>query len=295
MNQFLTDDAPYRAAISHCAASILPMHLGERLINKIFGRTVPSHAAGLIAIMHAQSQLGLGEPATLGVLQDSFGSRRTLASFVSLLKLANFVDAVEKPDDRRIRYLVPTAQMTAGLREWLSHHLRCAEIAGMELPHDNMAQRFSSDQEFSTRFIAASRSVLERSRQALKGEHGWAWFDQFDCGDRIALKLCAEHFSAEPNREGHRWFPLGSRTLASQLGVSHSHVRNVVNAAERQGYLYQDRGPGNVLLSHDFLADVRAWHLMFWSWVAETAVAAHADTGGLAEGAVTATSERAAG
>ena len=275
MNQSVTDDTAYRAAMNHCAASILPMHMGERLINKIFGRALPSHAAGMIAIMHAESRLGLGEPATLGVLQDTFGSRRTLASFIALLKLAKFVDAVEKADDRRTRFLVPTEQMTAGLRSWLSHHLQCAEIAGMDLPQPNMSERLEADEQFYIRFMA-SRSLLERTRQSLQqGDHAWAWFDRFDCGDRIALKLCAEHFSTEPEHHGDHWFPLGSRMFASQLGISHSHLRNIVNAAEKAGYLYQDRGPGNVRLSKRFLDDVRNWHLMYWSWIAETAAAAH--------------------
>ena len=274
MNQSVTDDTAYRAAITHCAASILPMHLGERLINKIFGRALPSHAAGMIAIMHAESQLGLGEPATLGVLQDMFGSRRTLASFIALLKLASFVEAVEKTDDRRIRFLIPTEQMKSGLRSWLSHHLHCAEIAGMDLPQPNMSKRLETDEGFYVRFMA-SRSLLERTRQSLQdGDHAWAWFDRFDCGHRIALKLCAEHFSTEPDRGGDHWFPLGSRVFASQLGISHSHVRNIVNAAEKAGYLYQDRGTGNVRLSQRFLEDVRNWHLKYWSWIAETARAA---------------------
>lgn len=280
MNQSVTDDAPYRAAISHCAASILPMHLGERMINKIFGRALPSHAAGMIAIMHAEWKLGLGEPATLSVLQDRFGSRRTLASFIALLKLAKFVEATEKPGDGRIRFLTPTDQLSTGLKSWLSHHLHCAEIVGMELPQPGLAQRLLVHDDFSLRFVAASRTILDRSRKALQGDHAWAWFDQFDCGDRIAWKLCAEHYSTEALSQAERWFPLGSRTLADQLGISHSHVRNVVNAAERQGYLLQDRSTGNVLLSRDFLNDVRTWHLMFWSWIADAAAAAHRETDG---------------
>ena len=47
------DDQAYEDAIRYCANSILPMHFGEKLINKIFGRNLQSHAAGLLAVSEA--------------------------------------------------------------------------------------------------------------------------------------------------------------------------------------------------------------------------------------------------
>ncbi|WP_430511878.1 hypothetical protein [Pannonibacter phragmitetus] len=54
------DESAYAAAILRCADNILPMHMGERLINKIFGKSLQSHAAGLLAILHCRAQLGEG-------------------------------------------------------------------------------------------------------------------------------------------------------------------------------------------------------------------------------------------
>ena len=56
------DENAYAAAILRCADNILPMHMGERLINKIFGKSLQSHAAGLLAILHCRAQLGEGRP-----------------------------------------------------------------------------------------------------------------------------------------------------------------------------------------------------------------------------------------
>jgi hypothetical protein len=59
VSQARLDDQAYEDAIRYCANSILPMHFGEKLINKIFGRNLQSHAAGLLAVMHCEAELGL--------------------------------------------------------------------------------------------------------------------------------------------------------------------------------------------------------------------------------------------
>ena len=82
------DDQAYEDAIRYCANSILPMHFGEKLINKIFGRNLQSHAAGLLAVMHCEAELGLGERPTLTRIQAEMGRSRTLSGFFALLRFA---------------------------------------------------------------------------------------------------------------------------------------------------------------------------------------------------------------
>lgn len=264
-------EANYQAAIVHCANSILPMHIGERVINKIFGRAVQSHAAGLIVIMYCEAELGLGQPATLSALQAQFGKSRTLANFVGLLKVTGFVKTVDDRHDRRNRLLVPAPQLVDGLKLWMSHHLRCAEIANADRSLEAASTRLLTDDGFSLRYLAASRMILGSTRQELKGDHAWAWFDGFDCGDRIALMLLNAHFHAVDEPGTQKRFKIESRSLARQLGISHSHVRNIINQAEQNGYLHQDRERGEAVLSTRFLDEARDWHLMFWSWLAEAA------------------------
>jgi hypothetical protein len=261
----LTDQA-YEEAIRHCTTSILPMHIGERLINKIFGRNLQSHAAGLLAVLHCEAELGLGQRPTLTRIQEEMGSPRTLSAFFALLKFAGYIEAMPGDDDRRKKVLTAGQPLLEGLKTWLSHHMSCAEVAG--LLSDGYAGRLRNDAGFAIAFIASSGLVLERTRKAMTQQGAWPWFDDFDCGDRIALALLRSHY-AGADLDGDRWFSLESRELSGQLGISHSHLRNVVNAAEAEGYLLQDRQSHRVSLTPRMLADVRSFHLTFWGWIAE--------------------------
>ncbi len=270
-------DASYRRAIALCAGSILRMHVAEKLVNKVFGRALQSHAAGLALVMHCEALHGLGPRPTLAAIQREMGSPRTIAAFFGLLRLGGYVVREPVPGDGRSAWLVPAAPLFSGLRQWLSHHARCAETLGLAAP--GLAARLETDDAWLRLYLAHSRRLLADTRAAMAGKGAWAWFDAFDCGDRIALMLLQAHFTL-PDQPGERWFPLAGRRMASALGVSHSHMRNIVNRAEAEGLLRQDRASGRVLLSPCFLAESEAWFRQFWRWVADTGRrAAAADRG----------------
>lgn len=263
------DDQAYEDAIRYCANSILPMHFGEKLINKIFGRNLQSHAAGLLAVMHCEAELGIGERPTLTRVQAEIGRTRTLSGFFALLRFARFIEAVDDAADRRAKILLAKPPLLDGLKTWLSHHMTCAEVAGL-LPTGS-THRLKSDEDFALRYIAASRLMLDRVRSHMaSGRDAWSWFDGFDCGDRIALALVRAHYE-HPGEHEMRWFVLETRQLAERLGISHSHLRNVMNGAEARGFLLQDRRAHRNALTPLMLDDIRDFHLSFWSWVAETA------------------------
>jgi hypothetical protein len=244
------------------------MHAGERLINKIFGRNVPSHAAGLVLVMHCEAEIGLGERPTLTLVQQEIGHSRTLAAFFTLLRLAGYVHLEAHPDDARKRHLVPMPPLFDGLRQWIVHHLRCCEMLGLITA--GSAERVLTDHETCRRYIGHSRTLLARTRQAMAGDGAWAWLDRYDCGDRIGLFLLDAHYAATTEAgTGKRWFAFSSRDIAARLGISHSHVRNVINRAEAEGLLRQDRRAHRLALSPRFLAEARAWFLLFWGWLAE--------------------------
>lgn len=263
------DDQAYEDAIRYCANSILPMHFGEKLINKIFGRNLQSHAAGLLAVMHCEAELGIGERPTVTRIQAEMGRTRTLSGFFALLRFARFIEAVDDAADRRAKILLAKPPLLDGLKTWLSHHMTCAEVAGL-LPTGS-THRLKSDEDFTLRYIAASRLMLDRVRSHMaSGRDAWSWFDGFDCGDRIALALVRAHYE-HPGEHEMRWFVLETRQLAERLGISHSHLRNVMNGAEARGFLLQDRRAHRNALTPLMLDDIRDFHLSFWSWVAETA------------------------
>ncbi|MGQ3077987.1 MAG: hypothetical protein ACT6UT_09490 [Allorhizobium sp.] len=263
------DDQAYEDAIRYCANSILPMHFGEKLINKIFGRNLQSHAAGLLAVMHCEAELGLGERPTLTRIQAEMGRSRTLSGFFALLRFARFIETIDHAEDRRAKMLIARPPLLDGLKTWLSHHMTCAEVAGL-LPTGS-THRLKSDDDFALRYIAAARLMLDRVRSHIASRRdAWSWFDSFDCGDRIALALLRAHYEY-PGEQETRWFLLETRQLAERLGISHSHLRNVLNGAEGCGFILQDRRTHQMALTPQMLDDIREFHLSFWSWVAESA------------------------
>ena len=109
----------YAQAVEAYCDGILRLHWNERLINKIFGRALQSHAAGRLVVQHYQWQLRGAPRPTLALLQRRMpGGARTLATFFAVLRLAGMVAVDIDPDDRRVRYLVPTPRLLDGLRTW---------------------------------------------------------------------------------------------------------------------------------------------------------------------------------
>jgi len=263
-------DSPYEDAIRFCVDAILRMHWGEKLINKIFGRATQSHAAGLAVVMHYEALEGRGRRPTLALVQAQMGRARTLAAFFGLLRLAGFIRIEVDPADRRLHYLVPAAPLVQGLRTWILHHVRCCEIMGLVPP--GFTARARKDEALFGAFIAQARPILEHTRTPPDSAASWTWIDSLDCGDRIGLLLLRGHYTAAA--DGQAWFPFNSREVAENLGISHSHVRNVLNRAEAKGLLRQDRRGNGIALSEAFVEGARTWFILFWGWVAEAVEAA---------------------
>lgn len=264
------DIASFRVAILHCAEAVLRMHISEKIVSKVFGRALQSHATGLVVVMHCEAERGAGPRPTLALVQREMGSARTLAAFFGLLRLAGYVTREPVPGDARSAWLVPAPPLYEGLRQWLSHHARCSEMMGLAEP--GLCDRLRSDDAWLRAFLGHARGLFARTREATAGNGAWAWLDRFDCGDRIGLVLLGAHHRAatyagiEPV-----WFELHAREIAARLGLSHSHVRNVVNRAEAEGLLVQDRLKGRISLTPRLLAESEAWFRSFWGWIADTA------------------------
>ena len=96
----LESQAPdaYTEAVEAYCHGILRLHWNERLINKIFGRALQSHAAGRMVVQHFQWQREGAPRPTLALLQRQAGSGgRTLATFFAVLRLAGMVSAEPRP------------------------------------------------------------------------------------------------------------------------------------------------------------------------------------------------------
>ena len=192
----------YAQAVEAYCDGILRLHWNERLINKIFGRALQSHAAGRLVVQHYQWQLRGAPRPTLALLQRRMpGGARTLATFFAVLRLAGMVAVDIDPGDRRVRYLVPTPRLLDGLRTWVRHHLHCAEALGALPP--GHAQRLDSDTDYFAAFLAGADHILDRLAETRGRFGGWDWFDQRDGGGRGQQGLLQQR-SPEVRAGAHR-------------------------------------------------------------------------------------------
>ena len=229
--------------------------------------------------MHCEALLGLGPRPTLGLVQREMGSSRTLSAFFGLLRLAGYLAHEPVPTDARAAWLVPAPPLFEGLRQWLSSHVRCSEILGLAGP--GLSARLQCDDAWLMLYLGHARALLARTREAMAGDGAFAWFDRFDCGDRIALVLLRAHHAGAPGpSDAPHWFHLGGREIAARLGVSHSHVRNIVNRAEGEGLVLQERATGRIALTPRLLSESEAWFRSFWGWIADTGRAAERSDAG---------------
>ena len=274
----LESQAPdaYTEAVEAYCHGILRLHWNERLINKIFGRALQSHAAGRMVVQHFQWQREGAPRPTLALLQRQAGSGgRTLATFFAVLRLAGMVSAEPDVRDRRVRYLVPGPRLLDGLRTWVMHHLQCAEALGVLA--GGHAARLGADADYFESFLCRTDSILDRLAAHRGRFGGWDWFDQREGGGRVAMLLLREHCRTAAFAGGvgaAPLFPLRAQDLAGRLGFSHSHVRNLVNDATAEGLLTQEARRGLVALTPRFEADLRSWLYQLLGWFAEAAQAA---------------------
>ncbi|MDQ1081795.1 hypothetical protein [Pseudoroseomonas cervicalis] len=271
-------EAALLAAICHHAEHNRRIHWAERLISKAFGRPVASLTAGQLIVMHFEALAGLGPPPTLTRLQQAMGHARSVAGFLALLRGLRMVAQLPDPLDSRQRRLVPQPRLLEGLCRWLEGQLRCAALLGLVPPE--WEARLSTDPAFYAALLRASRTGLDGALARVEAHPPWAWFHRHDAGDRIALRLlgldAAARLSldAAPRLAGQPediWLQGSAQDIAGAIGVSRSHVRNVLNGAEREGLLRHDAARRLVRLSPALRGEFAAWFRAELDWLAEAA------------------------
>jgi hypothetical protein len=255
----MDDEKAYAQAMLQHTEQVLKMFAGERLINKVFAKVFQSHAMGRLVIAYFDWKAGVGAPPTLARLQAETGCRRTLAAFVGIAKVARVVTSEPHPSDRRNKVLVPGQRVVQGLRDWLHHHLTLAEV--IQLMPVGCADALREDDRYFERFVRASIVVIEGMPQIRQRFPLWDWFERHECGLRIAYALLQSHYklNLQLGNSIHQPVELdvSGAGVAHLLGLSKSHVRNVLNGAEQLGILTHDESRRSLRLSIAFLDEAR--------------------------------------
>jgi DNA-binding MarR family transcriptional regulator len=167
---------------------------------------------------------------TLRLVADSMAEHR-LASpsrvhdLVSRLVKNGYLERRAAPQDRRVSILTPTKKMIAQDQDFLvSHYLPL----GILFPEPGYALIMTRDPAFQLKQRLVSRDLFPLGAQILAGNPIMMLFQSRDAGIMILIKMiqmAGRKGGAEPLKFSYS-------DLGDRFGVSRTHVRNLLEAAE---------------------------------------------------------------
>jgi hypothetical protein len=215
---------------------LLAIRRGERLMNQILAQRERETLGFILLCQHFEAMDG-GEPPTLARLTATgLGSRRRIAAFVAVLRLAGLVRSRSSPHDRRIRILEPTERLITMHLEWSRIALRQVDRL---LERPMLEAAFEAEPRlYRLAYKIGGADILSR-RAFAPGQ--FPLVDSLTphrAGHLIAASLVQAMLAAEPGRSDTATsFALPYGRLARRLGVSRSHVLNVLAEIQAQGHL----------------------------------------------------------
>jgi hypothetical protein len=168
---------------------------------------------------------------TLRLVADSMAvhgiaSASRVHDLVSRLIKTGYLEQRAAPQDRRVRILIPTRKMIAQDQDFLvSHHLPLQIL----FPDPGYAPIMTRDPAFQLKQRLVSRDLFALGAKILAGNPIMMLFQGRDAGVMILIKmirLAKIEGGAEPLKVSYS-------DLGGRFGVSRTHVRNLLEAAEK--------------------------------------------------------------
>lgn len=196
-----------------------------------------------INIMCLYARFDVADPDTWPTLRrvidsttaQGLSSARRLSALVSQFSDAGYLELRAVPRDRRIRIVTPTAKMIAHDQDWLVAHYRPLQDLYPEPGYAPIMQRDPAFQ-LAQRLVASS--FLELGARIMADHPIAMQFLNREAGVMVLLMLIqrgGRHAAAEK---------ISYSDIGARFGVSRTHVRKILQDAERQGLLAlaKDRG-----------------------------------------------------
>ncbi len=179
---------------------------------------------------------------TLSLVQDAMAqygvsSPRRIHSLVSQFIDIGYIEVRSSPRDRRVRILVPTAKLLEHDQGWLVAQYRPLQVL---FPEPGYARIIDRDPSFQMTQRLVSSNFISLGAQVMANNPVVVQFMSRESGITILIKLMQLLGREEAGtREEIFYSELGNR-----LGVSRTHVRNILEEAERGGLLRLTREGG---------------------------------------------------
>jgi hypothetical protein len=153
-------------------------------------------------------------------------SERRIDDLVIRLTHSDLLELRQSARDRRVRILTPTRAMMSLDHDWLVAHYLPLQIM---FPEPGYAPVIERDDAFQRHHRVVALSFSGQGMDIMAGNPAMMLFLSRDAGTMILVKL-VQMASTTHNAEGLSYADIGAR-----FGVSRTHVRALLQDAERNG------------------------------------------------------------
>jgi hypothetical protein len=155
---------------------------------------------------------------------------------IARLCAVGFLEMARSDEDRRVHILKPSVTMLAHHRDWLAAHYAPLTVL---CPHNDYTPILRGDPAFQAVYCRTSLAFFPLGRKVLASEPDMMLFFDRVAG-RMVLAALLQAASADPD---HLHAAVPYAEVGDRFGVSRTHVRLLLMAAERQGLVkLQARG-----------------------------------------------------
>jgi len=223
--------------------AMLALYEHKPFLNRLLLETARSVLFGVIMCLHARyDEVDRATWPTLGLITQStvamgVASESRVHDLVSLLIKTGYLERRAAPRDRRVRILTPTEKMIAQDQDFLvSHHLPLDVL----FPDPGYAPIMTRDPAFQLKQRLVSVDLFALGAQILAGNPIMALFQSRDAGVMILIKMiqmAGGQGGAEPLKVSYS-------DMGDRFGVSRTHVRKLLVAAEEMGLVRLTKAGG---------------------------------------------------
>lgn len=221
----------FAAARAAHVEALLGLYEGDAFLNRLLIEAGRQVTFNMIVALHCRHDET--EPATWPTMRllkqelKPFGlSERRIDDLVTRLARFGMLELRRSAHDRRVRILWPTPAMMSLDHDWLAAHYLPLHIMFPEPGYGPLIER---DDAFQRRHRVVALGFSGRGMEIMAGNPAMMLFLSRDAGAMILVKL-VHMASTARDAEGLSYADIGAR-----FGVSRTHVRTLLQDAERNG------------------------------------------------------------
>jgi len=224
----------FAAARTAFVDAVLGLYEGDAFLNRLLLEAARQVTFNMIVQLH----FGYDEadPATWPTMRalkqqmTAFGlsSPRRIEDLVARLVHFGYLESLASPHDGRVRILTPTAKMIALDQDWLTALYRPLQAMFPDPGYPRVIER---DPAFQRAQRSVALGFAAHGSQILAGNPDIMLFMNRDAGMTILTKLVQMRDAAD----GSDVEKLSYSDIGARFGVSRTHVRSILQDAERVG------------------------------------------------------------